>query len=317
MRGSTNWSTSCCWGCARLVTRCETRFAGYDCIGLENEALTLWLTRMVGPRVIGLALPGGENLFAELPGETLECPGTGRFSFRGGHRLWYAPEEPRRTYLPDDRPVSIAEIENGLRVTQPVEAPSGIQKSLTVTLPDRGADRAPCVVVDHTLHNRGRSPVELAPWAITQLKPGGVAILPQARTPVDQYGLLPNRHIVLWPYTRLNSPHITWGDHHVLVKATMQDGALKLGFPNPEGWLAYAVAGSLFVKYAVYQPDADYFDRGSSSECYCNPRFLELETLGPRTKLAPGSSVSHRETWTVHASASIDDVRELVGADHA
>jgi hypothetical protein len=300
-----------------VVTCSETRFAGYDCVKLENEALALWLTRSVGPRILGLALPGGKNLFAVLPGETAECPGAGRYSFRGGHRLWYAPEIPRRTYLPDDDPVSIAEIDNGLHVTQPVEASTGIEKSLTVTLPGRGAGRAPSVVVVHTLHNRSLSPVDLAPWAITQLKPGGVAVLPQSTALADEHGLLPNRHIVLWPYTRVDSPHITWGDRYLLVEATMQDGALKLGFPNPAGWLAYAVDGTLFVKHATYQPDGDYLDRGSSSECYCNPRFLELETLGPRTRLAPGESVSHRETWTIHGGASIDDLPGLIGQDRA
>jgi hypothetical protein len=242
-----------------------------------------------------------------LPDDTVECPGVGQFSFRGGHRLWYAPEDPRRTYLPDDDPLTVEEIEDGLRVTQPVEASTGIQKSVTVTLP--GSDAR--VVVDHTLHNRGRSAVELAPWAITQLKPGGVAVLPQATAPADEYGVLPNRHIALWPYTQIGSPHITWGDRYLLVEAAMQDGALKIGFPNPVGWLAYAVDDTLFVKSVEYWPDATYFDGGSSSECYCNPRFLELETLGPRTKLAPGESVSHRETWAVRPDLSIQDLTAL------
>lgn len=284
-----------------MVTQTETRFAGYDCVRLENEALAVWLTRSVGPRIIGLALRGGDNLFAEVPDITLDCPGVGDYRLRGGHRLWYAPEDPRRTYLPDDDPLTLGEVENGLLVTQPVEAPTGIQKSLTITLPGPEAR----IVVDHTLHNRGREAVELAPWAITQLKPGGVAILPQATGPADEYGLLPNRHIVLWPYTRINSPHITWGDRYLFVEATMQAGALKIGFPNPVGWLGYHLADTLFVKYAAYQPQEAYFDRGSSSECYCNPRFLELETLGPRVVLAPGESVTHRETWAVHAGVSL------------
>jgi hypothetical protein len=52
-------------------------------------------------------------------------------------------------------------------------------------------------------------------------------------------------------------------------------------------------------------------------ECYGNPHFLELETLDPRTTLEPGSSVSHRETWTVHASASIEDLPDLLGESRA
>ena len=85
----------------------------------------------------------------------------------------------------------------------------------------------------------------------------------------------------------------------------MQSGALKVGFPNPVGWLGYALADTFFVKHAAYRPDAAYFDRGSSSECYCNPRFLELETLGPRTTLAPGESVTHRETWAIYGGVTI------------
>lgn len=283
------------------MKRTETHFAHYDCVRLENEALALWITRSVGPRIIGLALQGSESLFAVLPDDKTECPGIGTFSFRGGHRLWYAPEDLRITYLPDDDPVRIDEVQNGLVVTQPIQAQTGIQKSLTITLPGQDAR----VVIDHSLHNRGRDPVELAPWAITQFKPGGVAILPQVTYPVDEHGLLPNRQIALWPYTQIESPHIIWGDRYVLVEAAMQDGALKIGFPNPVGWLAYAVGDTLFVKQAEYQPQATYFDRQSSSECYCNPRFLELETLGPCTHLAPGGSVMHRETWTLYSGVSI------------
>jgi hypothetical protein len=284
-----------------MMNRTTTRFAGYDCVKLENDALALWVTQSVGPRIIGVALQGGANLFAKVPDITLACPGDGNYSLRGGHRLWYAPEAPPRTYIPDDAPVSIADAENGIHVTQPVEAQTSIQKSLTITLSEQDAR----VVVDHTLHNLGDESVELAPWAITQLKPGGIAILPQAMALVDEYGLLPNRHIALWPYTQVNSPHITWGDRYVFIEAKMQDGALKIGWPNPAGWLGYAVEGTLFVKHAAYQPDATYFDRQSSSECYCNPRFLELETLGPRTRLAPGESVTHRETWTLYSEVSL------------
>jgi hypothetical protein len=267
---------------------------------LGNEALALWVTRSVGPRIIGLALPGGGNLLAELPDEVAALPGGGTYRFYGGHRLWYGPEEMPRTYLPDDAPVAIDAAEDGVLVTQPVEAQTGVQKSLTIAMPQGDAR----VVIDHTIQNRGGSSVELALWAITQLAPGGVAILPQPTTPTDEHGLLPNRSFALWPYTAIDSAHIAWGDRYLFVEAAMRSGALKIGFPNPLGWMGYAVQGSLFVKHAAYRPDEVYLDRGSSSECYCNPRFLELETLGPLTTLAPGESATHRETWDVYAGVS-------------
>lgn len=289
----------------------ETHYAGHDCVKLENESLDLWVTQDVGPRIIGLEVKGGENLFAVLPNEPLDYPGEGIFYLYGGHRLWYAPEDPHRTYIPDNEPVEVANVAGGIRVTQPVEEKTGIRKSMTITLPDEGAR----VVVDHCLENQGGMPIELAPWAITKLKTGGVAILPQASGPADEHGVLPNRQIVLWPYTQMNSPHITWGDRFILVQANMQEGAIKLGFPNPEGWLGYVLGNTLFVKSAEYQPDAFYYDQGSSSECYCNPRLLELETLGPRTHISPGEAVTHRETWSLFAPIDFtldEDVVEML-----
>lgn len=287
-------------------------FAGYDCVKVENRALSLWITQSLGPRIIGLALKGRENIFAELPETTIDCPGRGVYHLRGGHRLWIAPEDPRYTYLPDNEPVLVRESEAGVKVVQPVDVQLGIQKSLTIYLEEEAGE----VIVEHHLQNLNQDTVELAPWAITQLKPGGVAILPQASTPVDHFGVLPNRQITLWPYTEMNFPQISWGDRYIFVRANMNSGALKIGFPNTIGWLGYVLGDTLFVKTASFLPGESYFDMGSSSECYCNPLFLELETLGPRTWLKPGEITTHRETWKLYEqvdfSADEESAKNLI-----
>jgi len=269
-----------------------TQFLGFDCVVLENSSLSLMVTRSVGPRVISLRIPGGENLFAELPDETLDCPGIGKFHFYGGHRLWHAPEEPARTYLPDDQPVEIVPVENGLKVSQQVEVGTGIEKSMHISLPDDSSK----VIIRHTLTNRGLWPVECAPWAITQLRRGGIAILPQW---TQDTGVLANRSLAVWPYTDIKAEHIQWGNRYIFVRAEMESGAIKLGFPNPRGWIAYWLDGTLFVKKAAFEPAAIYCDFGSSSECYCDHRFMELETLAPRATIPLNGSVSHTETWEV------------------
>ena len=270
-----------------------TQLMNLDCIELANDAVSLLITKNVGPRILKLSVPGGENLLAELPLATLDCPGKGVFNLWGGHRLWHAPEKASRTYLPDNRPLTITETTGGVRVVQPVEPETGLQKMLTISLPDNSAT----VVVEHTLTNRGVWGVECAPWAITQMRKGGTAVLPLNTQPLDDDGLLPNRPIAFWPYTDINSPHLKLTNAHIFIDATMTAGAMKIGFPNPHGWMAYWLEGMLFVKTAVFQPNATYYDFGSSSECYCNDKFLELETLGPRTIIQPGDSVTHRELW--------------------
>ena len=281
-----------------------TDYAGYPCLKLDNGAVSLWLITSAGPRIIGFSLPGGDNVLAVLPDITLPTADNQVFRLRGGHRLWHAPEDQVRSYVPDDKPPQIEEFDCGVRATQPVESITGIEKQICVSLPDE----RPRAVIEHKLTNRGLWPIELAPWAITQLKPGGLGILPQT---ITDTGLLPNRRLALWPYTDINSPHIHWGNRFIFIDANLGDEALKIGWANPDGWLAYAVDNTLFVKEAPYQADAQYFDYSSSSECYCGAAFIELETLGPRVTLQPGESTTHREVWSLHADVDITADEEV------
>ena len=284
-------------------------YLGLQCVELSNACLTLYITQSVGPRIISLKAVGGENLFASLPDVTLDCPGKGEFHLYGGHRLWHAPEDPKRTYTPDDDAVQITPKGNGLLVEQAVEPATGIQKTLDIQL----VEGSPVVEIEHRLTNRGLWPLTCAPWAITQMKPGGTALLPQNQDLWEGNPTLPTRPIVLWPYTDINSPYITWGNEVIRVRASMADGHLKIGYPNPRGWLAYWLDGILFVKRAAFDPTADYFDFGSSSECYCNDLFLEMETIGPRATLNPGESAVHTETWEVHLGVPwSDDLADLI-----
>lgn len=281
-----------------------TKFLDIDCVSLENTSLNLLVTQSVGPRIICLCFNGGDNLFAELPDHVTRRPDGKLFHFYGGHRLWHAPENMPRTYALDDKPVEIIPTQTGLSVTQPIEVETGIEKSIRISL----IEGKPQVIVHHTLTNQGLWPVECAPWAITQFRTGGVAILPQSR---EQTEVLPNRSLALWPYTDLASPQVFWGNHYILVHAEM-GGPFKVGFPNPRGWLAYWLGGTLFVKRAVFNAQAEYYDFGSSSECYCNSQFLELETLAPVSKLAPGESVTHSETWELYTDVDFPSDEDAV-----
>lgn len=246
-----------------------------------------------GPRILGYARHGGPQLFASVPGEVLDRPGGPGFELIGGHRLWRAPEAPEVTYRPDSEAVTIDHDNHGIRITGPADA-EGISKTITLRPHDT------ITVVDHTLRNEGWSPVRCAPWAITQLEPGGIAVLPQSLDPVDPDGVLPNRSIVLWPYTDPSAPELDVLTGEVVVHATDSPARTKVGQPNRRGWIAYVLADEVFVKWSpLHHDDAVYADLGASVECYRDHRFLELETLGPLVDVAPGTTVDHREAWTL------------------
>ncbi len=281
-------------------------FNDLECIVLENDLLQILVPKALGPRILSLRFRGGENLLAELPDVTTERPDGKQYAFFGGHRLWLAPEDPLLTYALDDQAVEITPSEAGLLIRKVAESETGIEKSILLNLDPQQAR----LTLTHRLTNRQHLPVEYAPWSITQFRTGGLAILPQSGA---QTGLLPNRILCLWSYTDISSPCLDLGNQYILLHANMQK-PIKVGFPNPRGWLAYWIDGVLFVKKAGFDPQGRYPDHGCSSECYCNQYFLELETLAPLVRIEPGASITHTETWELHPDIPLPNDESAIQA---
>lgn len=289
-------------------------FHGLPTRSLSNQHVHLEYLTTAGPRIVHLSLAGThDNLMVECP--DIKIPtALGDFNIFGGHRLWHSPEAMPRSYVPDNDPIEIAEIANGVRLIQQVEAFTGIRKSLEITL---ATDR-PAVTVKHTLENCGAWPVELACWALTQLRQGGLAALPQTAHKLDEPGLLPNRNLVLWPYTRLADPRLSLNDDFVFIAAQPLQPPVKVGYLNRHGWLGYLTGGVFFVKKFDVHEGQPHVDFGCNAESYCNDRFIEVESVGPLVQIEPGQATSHIEEWTLHRAAATpqtpDGVRTLVAA---
>ena len=267
-----------------------------------------------GPRILAYSKPGCRQLFACLPSEDLFHPWLGRYRFLGGHRLWRAPEVPAATYVPDDGAVVVEAGSRHLSVTGRPD-PDGLVKKIVLT--QAGDD----TVVDHVLRNAGDATLRLAPWAITQLMPGGTAILPQPAIPSGDDALQPHRQLVLWSYSDPASPDVEVGQSEIAVNASADPEPFKIGQPNQRGWLAYRLGDTAFVKWGpVHDASASYVDMGASAQVYRNARFIELETLGPVVDLAPGGESRHREVWrllSLDGSPWRDVVRSLEAVPEA
>jgi len=280
-----------------MIRQEQGEFNGLACRWLDNGRLRLAVTVGVGPRIVFCGVSGGRNLLAETPEVELDGP-HGPVRLLGGHRLWYGPEIVERTYWPDDQPVRVGELSAGARLVAPPDA-FGIVKEMTLTL---DADEAR-VTVGHTLRNGGDAAIELAPWALTMVPLGGVALLPQPHGPVDARGLLPNRFVTLWPYSDPTDPRLRWGNRIVLLRGDAAPPN-KLGYRNAHGWLAHWLDGTLLVKEFAPQLDGTHPDNGCNAECYVNARFMEVESLGALTTLAPGEAIAHDEVWRIHEGIS-------------
>lgn len=259
---------------------------------LKNDFLEIYY-RTDALRIIGLTPAGKTNLLADMSDEPPISTPYGDFRFIGGHRLWHSPEALPRTYIPDSQ-VKVTEIDNGVILESQTEAGTGIQKRIEIRL----APDSPSVTLTHTLINEGLWTVELAPWAITQLRLGGTVILPTPVGNVDEAGLLHNRQFSLWPYASFDDPRLKLGDEYILFKADALP-PFKIGYLNTHCWMAYYIDGVLFRKTFDADTRAIYPDNNCNAEMYGNDKFVELESLGALTKLDPGVFVQHVEKWEV------------------
>src|SRR5215467_4663665 len=142
-----------------------------NCYRVSNGEVELILTSDVGPRLMRYGFPGGQNLFKEFAGQ-LGTHSEPAWVMRGGHRIWIAPEDPVRTYAPDNGPVEVQVTPAGVIATEPVEPLTGLEKQIELRMAMAGSG----VEVIHRLRNAGAEPCRLAPWALTMMAPGGAGI---------------------------------------------------------------------------------------------------------------------------------------------
>ncbi|NLN69592.1 MAG: hypothetical protein GX142_02225 [Chloroflexi bacterium] len=274
----------------------KVRYGGWEnCYRLYNSTTELIITGDVGPRIIRFGYIDEMNVLHEYPDQMGKTFGDQWLNF-GGHRLWHAPEAQPRTYYPDREPVLIQEIEHSLVATQKPETSTGIQKQIEITL----APNKPEVYLTHRLINHNLWAIETAPWTISVMAPGGLAILPLPPRGSHPEFLVPTCTLSLWPYTDLSDQRFTLGAKYILIK---QDPGIKkpqkLGLFTSMGWGAYINQGYLFVKQVPLLLDGIYPDMGTNFEVFTNDEMLELEALGPLETIPPKGQVELQERWTL------------------
>jgi hypothetical protein len=274
-----------------------TQYAGHKAIAIEAGAVRLMVTTSVGPRVLGLITGDGRNHLAELPDMTLDCPGSDPIHLRGGSRLWAAPEDPRVTYRPDDDPVDVEEITDGVKLSTRPDPVAGTSREIDIRV--TGPER---LTFDYRVVNHADHPQRLASWAITMMAAGGRAWLPLLTESFDPGGFQAQRNVVLWSYASGDDPRFVLGDRAIELQASTDPGLgrFKVGTSLRRGWAAHWANGVLLVKRAGHDESREYADMGSSGQLYSQHDFTELETLGPLTDLEPGEAAVHHEDWEVH-----------------
>ncbi len=253
-----------------------------------------------GPRITSLRLEDGPEQFVSLNKEiALDYPG-GTFEFRGGHRLWAAPEDPSVTYASDKHDCVTSQRDGVVTVSAPQDD-AGLVKEITVSVDDES------LVVQHRLTSSSEPGVTAAAWAITQLPMGGTAIIPFE---ADDTTPSANRYLVLWPYTSIEDRRVSLWDEAVEIRA-LDGPEFKLGVGPSPGRLGYYQDGVVFIKEVESAADRDVPDFGAAGQVYIGRGFCELESVGGLTDLSNGGEAVLSERWSIVECADLDAAIQL------
>lgn len=282
-----------------------------NCVKISNDICELYVTVDFGPRIIRYSLLGKENMMKEdSEFASFHCGkdfddlfGKGStWYIRGGHRLWFSPEQKPATYYPDNFPVKYENIENGIRFMCDRQIGTRLKYAIEVVLDEKTSD----VEVNHYITNENVFDVEIAAWALSVTDAGGLCAIP---VPQTDTGVLPNRNMAFWPYTDMKDKRANLGNKYITVK---QDSSVKnpwkIGLSNEDGFAMVFNHDCLFVKRYPYDEMAEYPDGGMNCEVYTNSVMLECESLSPLYVIAPNETIIHTENWSLYGNVEAPDL---------
>lgn len=294
------------------------RHLGWDeSLLLDNGVVEVLTVPAVG-RILQLGFINDQSVFwsdPDLHGKPAN-PASQEWLNFGGDKTWPAPQSdwPRitpRAWPPpiafDALPVEASFRRDTVVLRSPVDPHYGIRTVRVVRLV---AD-APVMTVTTTYEKVEGDPVEVGVWVITQLIHPVAVFAPLAQPSRFAEGFDRQSGDVLPAQLTLTNGLLSLTRHPT--------HSTKIGLDTDR--LLWVGDRHALLIQSTLQPGATYPDNGSSAEIYTNPdpkTYVELELLGPLTRLAPGERVSETLTYTLHRRRSPDptvDARRILGLD--
>jgi len=280
-----------------------------ECLKVSNGKVEFLVTCDIGPRILELKLCSDESVFLYDEADNFNqghldfsCYGDlGHWHIYGGHRLWASPEKEVRVAYPDNRPVKVKEIEDGAVVTGEYQVFNNIQVEMTIKFV---ADNK--ISVEHQITNKNAFSIEIAAWPISVMNYGGFMAVKMIDTDL---GLLPNRTMSLWSYSKMNDKRVYFGEKYITLKADRDnEEQFKFGIRTDSGYAAYFRNKTMFIK-RFETDDCVGPDYDCNYESYTCKEMLEMESLSPLTVLEYNEFVLHNEVFELYELEKMPDPR--------
>ena len=270
-------------------------FEGEDAHELVHAGQRMVVVTSIGPRISWFGYVGGRNL---LYWDTAGKKQRAEWRLRGGHRLWLTrpgADESEETYDPDNAACRVREVVAGLRVIA-LPTHARIEKTLTVRASGPGWR------ISHRIRNVGDMLWAGGIWALTCTSPERST---RYRIPLDGGSSDWDALTVVIPRrwggghsSRVEDSQLRLAEDALHIRASGREAKRMLR--TARGALEMHDSRGHFTKSA--RPIAGgAYPLDTNVAVYLAPRafMVELETMGPASTLAPGTSVDHDELWSL------------------
>ena len=269
------------------------------CIRMSNGEVELIYVPEIG-RIMRYARLNQPNTLWENPamaGKPYASAKKGEWANYGGDKLWPAPQS-LWNWPPDpilDGPTNHAEISGSkLLIEGHSSLKSGVRFSRQITL-----DRTSTVVhILNTMRNTSDKVESLAIWEIAQTNDPSKVIVPLEVTRELPEG---------WaPYDKAKiEPEFARVQNGVLEVHRNPNQGFKLGSASSQGFIRAVLKNGEEFTMSVRKEKGAYGDDGKFLAVYASSdptKYVELETTGPMTQLAPGQSCRFEVTWRLEVA---------------
>lgn len=263
---------------------------------VNNGIIEFTVTKDIGPRIIAFNKLNQPNILYQdinlkRKKDVSDVFGQGKYWYNyGGHRLWLSPED-QETYYPDNAPVDIQRQDEGVLITAPLWQKINVVPSIKVEF--QGTNT---LKITHIVQNKGQIR-ELCLWGLTVMKSGGKMELALSEKNTN---LLPNRNIVLWPYTDFKDERLEIYNNKLVIKSNEKETKpLKIGAYSQSIKVKYTLGTNVFMKEFSGDNQGKYPDYHCNFESYTCDVIHEIESLSPMKTVESNGIISFTEYWTL------------------
>jgi hypothetical protein len=189
---------------------------------------------------------------------------------------------------------------NAVVLTSPVDPYYGVRTIRRIQLPPGSAT---AMTITTTYERVSGEPSAIAVWVITQFKePAAIYV------PLPQNSLFTNGYYV---FGAAPWPQVENGNGYIKVTRDPKSSH-KLG--SDASRLVWVGANEVCVVSSARLNEGEYPDRGASAEVYTNPdpkKYIELELLGPLSRMKPGDKISHKSTYSLSKRTNRNPDKEV------